>query len=172
MRPAYDLSKLQILVVDDSELMRQLISTYLRGLRVGKVLTAGDGQEALKILENFEADIVFCDWEMEPMSGIEFTKTIRNPEGKINPYLPIIMVTGHSFMSRVVQARNIGVTEFMVKPLTARSIYDRIVSVIEDPREFTKTEDYFGPDRRQSAITPEFIRNERRRKIHELALGA
>ncbi|MDO9079054.1 MAG: response regulator, partial [Brevundimonas sp.] len=67
-----------------------------------------------------------------------------------NPYLPIIMRTGHSEKSRVYEARDAGVTEFVVKPITAKAILDRIQAVIFKPRPFVKTDGYFGPDRRRS----------------------
>ena len=60
------------------------------------------------------------------------------------------MMTGHSEKSRVYEARDAGVTEFVVKPITAKAIFDRIQAVIFRPRPFVKTADYFGPDRRRS----------------------
>jgi two-component system, chemotaxis family, chemotaxis protein CheY len=60
------------------------------------------------------------------------------------------MMTGHSEKSRVTEARDAGVTEFVVKPITAKAIFDRLNAVIFKPRPFVKTEGYFGPDRRRT----------------------
>jgi DNA-binding response OmpR family regulator len=59
-------------------------------------------------------------------------------------------MTGFSEKRRVVQARDAGVTEFLVKPFTARDMYRRISQIVERPREFVKSEDFFGPDRRRT----------------------
>ncbi len=62
---------------------------------------------------------------------------------------PVIMITGHSTMKRVNEARDVGVTEFLSKPVTARGVLERINRVVENPRPFVRTGDYFGPDRRR-----------------------
>ena len=59
------------------------------------------------------------------------------------------MMTGHSERSRVVEARDAGVTEFVAKPLTAKSVLERMQAVIFHPRPFVRTATYFGPDRRR-----------------------
>ena len=76
---------------------------------------------------------------------------IRQPEANGNPYAPIIMLTGHSEKRRVTMARDAGVTEFLVKPISAKALYQRIMNVVANPRPFIKTKNYFGPDRRRNA---------------------
>jgi two-component system chemotaxis response regulator CheY len=76
--------------------------------------------------------------------------------------VPIIMLTGHSEKQRVVSARDAGVTEFLVKPISAKSLYDRIVNVVVNPRPFIKTNAYFGPDRRRN-VNPNYVGTERRK---------
>jgi DNA-binding NtrC family response regulator len=63
--------------------------------------------------------------------------------------VPVIMITGHSTIRRVAEARDVGVTEFLSKPVTARGVIERINRVVENPRPFVRTGDYFGPDRRR-----------------------
>jgi DNA-binding response OmpR family regulator len=87
---------------------------------------------------------------------------IRQPGGNANPYVPIIMVTGHSERKRVTTARDAGVTEFITKPISATSLYRRILNVIANPRPFIKTDTYFGPDRRRFT-NPNYIGPERRK---------
>jgi DNA-binding NtrC family response regulator len=60
------------------------------------------------------------------------------------------MITGHTEMDRVTAARDAGVTEFLAKPISAKGLYQRIVSVVANPRPFIKTNNYFGPDRRRN----------------------
>lgn len=110
---------------------------------------AADGAAALEILREHPVDLVIVDFNMFPLDGVEFTRLVRNSPDSANPYLPIIMMTGHSEKSRVYEARDAGVTEFVVKPITAKAILDRIQAVIFRPRPYVKTDGYFGPDRRR-----------------------
>ena len=65
--------------------------------------------------------------------------------------IPVIMITGHSTMRRVAEARDAGVNELLAKPLTARGVLERLNRIVEHPRPFIRTADYFGPDRRRRA---------------------
>ena len=103
----------------------------------------------LEILKSHDIDVAIVDFNMSPMDGVEFTRLVRNSPGSANPYLPIIMMTGHSEKSRVFEARDAGVTEFVTKPLTAKALLDRLHAVIFRPRPYVKTDSYFGPDRRR-----------------------
>jgi CheY-like chemotaxis protein len=155
-----ELQKIRPLVVDDSGLMCELMHGILRAVGVGPVTTAQSGAEALEILATASPgpNILFVDWEMEPMSGIELTRAIRRaPEGsKIDSYLPIIMVTAHTEMDKVLEARDAGIHEYLVKPITGRSLLSRLTEVINHPRPFIRTEAYVGPaPRRDRAGTPE-----------------
>lgn len=143
------LSALRILVVDDNPHMRTITAAVLQSAGIRLVREAADGAAALEILRDYPADLVIVDFKMFPLDGVEFTRLVRNSPDTANPYLPIIMMTGHSEKSRIVEARDAGVTEFVVKPITAKAILDRIQSVIFHPRPFVKTDDYFGPDRRR-----------------------
>jgi DNA-binding response OmpR family regulator len=75
---------------------------------------------------------------------------IRQPGANANPYVPIIMLSGHSEKKRVVSARDAGVTEFLAKPISAKALYQRILNIVVSPRSFIKTRTYFGPDRRRN----------------------
>lgn len=146
---AYDLHELKIMIVDDNSHMRMLIRQILHAYGINDICEAEDGASALKVLLNFEADIAICDWNMKPFDGIEFTQTVRTSTDTKNPLLPIVMLTGHTETHRVEEARDAGVDEFLSKPVSPASLYSRIVSVIEKRREFVKTKNFFGPDRRR-----------------------
>ena len=156
------LQALQVLLVDDNQHMRQITSAVLQSAGVRKVREAADGGAALEILRAQSVDLAIVDFNMFPLDGVEFTRLVRNSPDTANPYLPIIMMTGHSEKSRVYEARDAGVTEFVVKPITAKAVLDRIQAVIFHPRPFVKTDDYFGPDRRRT--TASHYRGPKRRK--------
>jgi two-component system chemotaxis response regulator CheY len=144
------LSSLNILLVDDNQHMRAITSAVLKSAGIPKVREATDGAAALELLRDYPVDLAIVDFNMFPLDGVEFTRLVRNSPDSVNPYLPIIMMTGHSEKARVYEARDAGVTEFVVKPITAKAILDRIQAVIFKPRPYVKTEGYFGPDRRRT----------------------
>lgn len=142
------LGGLKVLLVDDNEHMRTIVSTILKGIGILDVREAADGSEGLQALRNWPADLAIVDFHMEPMDGVDFTRLVRNAADSVNPFLPIVMMTGFADRPRVVEARDAGVTELIVKPVTARAIIDRLNAVVYRPRPFVRTADYFGPQRR------------------------
>ena len=145
-----DYSSLKILLIEDNQHMRSIVTAILKGSGIRNIREARDGAEGLDQLRQYPADIALVDFNMDPIDGVEFTRMLRNAPDSSNPYLPIVMVTGHSERSRVVQARDSGVNEFVVKPLTARALLSRLDSVIMRPRPFIRCKSYFGPDRRRN----------------------
>ncbi|MEO8113858.1 MAG: response regulator, partial [Phenylobacterium sp.] len=114
----YDL--LEILIVDDNKHMRVLLGEMLRALGVVQIYEANDGAQGFEVMRKHAIDIVMTDLSMEPVDGIEFTRMLRTSPDSPNRMAPVIMVTGHSTLHRVNEARNAGVNEFLTKPLTAR----------------------------------------------------
>jgi two-component system chemotaxis response regulator CheY len=143
------LESLHVLLVDDNPHMRSIVLTILKGVGVKNVREVSHGGEALHAMRDFAADLAIVDFNMSPLDGVAFTRLVRNAKDSPNAYLPIIMMTGHAERWRVVEARNAGVNEFVVKPVTARSILSRIQAVIFKPRPYVRTGDYFGPCRRR-----------------------
>ncbi len=145
----HSLDRVNFLIVDDNKPMRHLVVTILKTLGARNVLEATNGRDAFAEMNSYPADIVICDWNMQPMDGIAFTREMRSGSNSPNRYVPIILLTGHTELARVRQARDAGVNEFLAKPISATSIYSRIRSIIERPRQFIRAEGYFGPDRRR-----------------------
>ena len=152
---------LHVLLVDDNQNMRAIASTILKSAGIRNVHEVHDGAAGLQALRERPIDLAIVDFNMFPLDGVEFTRLVRNSGDSVNPYLPIIMMTGHSGKQRVYEARDAGVTEFLAKPITAKGVLDRIQSVIWRPRPFVKTEGYFGPDRRR--VSPPGFRGPWRR---------
>jgi CheY-like chemotaxis protein len=142
---------LHILLVDDNEHMRMLISAILRGIGVRHVHEAGDGAEGLQCLRTHDIDIVLTDLAMSPLDGIDFVRLMRNGGDGPNAMIPVVMVSGHSTLQRVHEARDAGISEFLAKPVTARGLLERLGQAVNHPRAFVRTHDYFGPDRRRRA---------------------
>jgi len=146
---AYQFQNISVLIVEDNEPMTKLIKSLLETFGITKVDTAKDGEEGFIKFCNTNHDLVIADWMMKPMDGISLTRRIRNDPLSPNQFVPVILVTGFSEKRRVIQARDSGVTEFLVKPFNARDLFRRISQIIERPRQFVRSEDFFGPDRRR-----------------------
>jgi len=144
------LKHLQVLLVDDNPHMREMTASVLRSVGVCRILEASDGRAALARLRDSAVDLVFVDLEMAPLGGLEFTRRVRTDPDSANPYLPIIMMTGHTQARRVMEARDAGVTEFLAKPISAKSVIERLNAVIVNTRPFVKAGAFFGPDRRRT----------------------
>jgi two-component system chemotaxis response regulator CheY len=148
---SYQFQKITVLVVEDNQPMLEVTKALLLTFGVGNVVTAQNGEVGFKRFCEFNPDIVIADWMMKPMDGITLTKKVRTDPLSPNPYVPVILMTGFSEKRRVFQARDAGVTEFLVKPFNARDLYRRIAQLIERPRQFVRSEDFFGPDRRRGS---------------------
>jgi len=157
-----DFKRLRFLIIDDNAHMRRILRTLLHGFGARDVYEAEDGATGLEAFTHYAPDIMITDWAMPIFDGLELTQMIRQPDTNSNPYVAIIMLTGHSEKTRVMSARDAGVTEFLAKPISAKGLYQRIVNVVANPRPFVKTQNYFGPDRRRF-VNLNYVGPERRK---------
>ncbi len=143
------LSEIQVLVVDDNRQVRHLMRSLLRAAGVYRVAEAEGALEAFDLMNRFPVDLVLVDWLMKPVDGIAFTKMVRRSEDTPNAFVPILMMTAHTEISRVAAARDAGVTGFLKKPISARLLFDRMSAALLDGREFVHSDHFVGPDRRR-----------------------
>lgn len=139
-------------MVDDYAPMLRLLASMLRELGVSDIYQSGTVADAFKKITETEPDILITDALMKPVDGFELTKKIRAGEEGIDPFLPVLMVSGLTEMSNIVKARDCGITEFLAKPISAKLLYMRICSVVSNPRSFVRTTNFFGPDRRRRSV--------------------
>ena len=157
----YRFDRLKVLVVDDNAHMRKLVVTILQAFGTVQIYEAADAQAAWAIARETNPDVVFVDWMLEGMNGLEFVRMMRTSPASPNPFVPIVMLTGYTQMEHVVQARDAGVNEFLAKPVSVKAILSRLISVIEHPRPYVRTKVYFGPCRRRH-VRDEYRGPERR----------
>jgi len=147
---AYDFKRVKVLVVESSVPMYKLVKSVLNtfGVSESSIYAAYDVQEGFDKFCNVKPDLVIVDWLQNPDRGIELTKTIRRKKNSPNTFVPIIMTAGSGHLQRVLKARDAGISEYLVKPFSAKSLAERISRVIEKPKPFASCETYVGPDRR------------------------
>ena len=145
------IQSLCILVVDDNQYMRKMIRNLLVNCGIKDIYEAADGIAALDAIRTMAPDVVILDWEMPMLSGPELVRIVRSPGVFPTPDIPIIILTGHCERWRVVEAVKLGVNEYLVKPVSAKAIYDRLVSILARPRPAVQLGDYYGPEPRKLA---------------------
>lgn len=145
-----EIAKLSFLIIDDNSMMVAIIKTLLHGFGVHEIYDANDAITGFEELTNSKIDVILLDNKMDTLDGVEFTRMVRTAADSPNHYVPIIMISAHTERSRVQQARDVGINEFVSKPLSAKNLSDRISEVIKNPRPFIETPKYFGPDRRRT----------------------
>lgn len=115
---------MKALVIDDSRVMRRIIAGTLRAIGYS-TSEAGDGREALDILESGETfDLACIDWNMPVMDGLEFVLAVR--ENKEWRGLTLMMVTTESEHGQIVRALAAGAHEYLIKPFTPDAIRDKL----------------------------------------------
>jgi two-component system, chemotaxis family, chemotaxis protein CheY len=121
------MGNIRALIVDDSSVMRKIVARSLRqaGIDLAEVLEAGNGAEALGVLQKNQVDLILCDINMPVMDGLEFIKqlsTVENAKG-----VPVIMVTTEGSESHVVEALSSGARGYLRKPFTAEQVKEHVV---------------------------------------------
>ncbi len=133
-----------VLIVEDHMGMRKIIRTVLQSIGVRRMLEAADGAEAIKTLEesNLEVllaptteearekiDLVVCDWAMPRKSGIEVLASVRKNPRLAN--LPFLMLTAEGSRENILQAAELGVDDYIVKPFTAAVLEEKLRSLLK-----------------------------------------
>lgn len=158
----YNFERLNVLLVEDSPFLTSLMMTCLRELGVENIKTATHGGDAIDLLKLMtvnpsragimSVDMIISNWQMSPVDGTILLRWVRRHKESPNRFMPFIMISGHSETRLVNQVRDLGVTEFLAKPFSVLSFAQRIVQVVERPRQFIQSEQYFGPDRRRKPM--------------------
>ncbi|QDU83335.1 hypothetical protein Pla163_04340 [Planctomycetes bacterium Pla163] len=120
---------MKVLIVDDSAVMRKMVTRGLRqaGYAFQEVLEAGNGSEAIKVLNEHKVDLIMLDWNMPVMNGLEFIKVARQAKLKT----PIVMLTTEGGDEQIAEAMAAGASGYLTKPFTAEKLKSRIDIVLD-----------------------------------------
>jgi two-component system, chemotaxis family, chemotaxis protein CheY len=121
---------IRALIVDDSSVMRKIVERSLRqaGIELSEVFQAGNGAEALAVLQEHGVDLILCDINMPVMDGLEFIKQLPGVENAKN--VPVVMITTEGSESHVVQALSCGARGYIRKPFTPEQVKEQVVPVL------------------------------------------
>jgi two-component system, OmpR family, response regulator len=133
---AVDWQKLQVLVVDDQRFILSLIFHILKelGIRPENVYQATNSEDALKVLKSLSVDVVICDVNMAPVSGLHLVRQIRSGQAAVTRDVPVIFLTAHSDAQTVKVAAQLDANAFIVKPVAKKDLGAKIERVLEARR--------------------------------------
>ncbi len=159
MPQTLDLSRVSCLVVEDSNFLRQLLMTCLNAMGVRQVKVAEHGGDAIEFLKLqkrdpmkagvMSIDMIISNWQMSPVDGMILLRWVRRHPDSPSRFVPFVMLSGHSAPNKIIEARDAGATEFITKPFSVTMLAQKIVTIVERPRQFVHNSTYFGPDRRR-----------------------
>lgn len=147
--PQLDLSSVKFLIADDNGFMRTIMRELMCMMHCHNLVFASNGDEALEVLETYQPDIIITNWHMPVVNGIELIRNIRARTGMEIEMVSIIILTAHTEAAQVAEARDAGANEFLAKPISAKVLYSRLVSLVVNPRPFVRSIRYIGPCRRR-----------------------
>jgi len=121
---------IRTLIVDDSSVMRKIVDRSLRqaGIEMSQVFEAGNGAEALGVLQANRVDLILCDINMPVMDGLEFIKQLATVENATGT--PIVMITTEGSEAHVVQALACGARGYIRKPFTADQVKEHVIPIL------------------------------------------
>ena len=157
----YNLERFTVLIVEDNGFIRNTLRDLLQNLGVGTIKFAENGADAIEFLKSVKTtanipgglniDLIVSDMIMSPINGLLLARWVRQAKESPNRFIPYIMLSGAADNAYVASARDLGATEFVAKPFSATSMYEKILEVIDHPRNFIACHSYNGPDRRRKA---------------------
>jgi len=148
---------LVVLIADSNAYTRRLTRMMLTNLGVKATYESPDGIAALDAIRNVNPDILIMDWELPVLDGREVMRIVRSPGVFPKANLPIIMLTDLGLQSRVTSAIRLGVHEFLVKPISPKTLQQRLLGILLNPRPMVRAGKYYIPMPRRRIDFKEFI---------------
>jgi CheY-like chemotaxis protein len=143
-----NLERANILVLDGDIMSMSITTQILSGFGAKNIHRCESDDDARRVAEVQDFDLVVIDTSAIGLAGHEFVKWLRRDGLGSNRFAPVLVVTGHTQLSRVQAARDSGANFVLAKPLTPASLLQRIQWLARDRRTFVDCPAYAGPERR------------------------
>lgn len=148
-RPRLEINGITVLIVDGTRFHRDLIKSALATQQVYTFYEASTITDAkLSLPAAGDIDLIILENDLEGESGLEFTKRVRFGETTFDPAIPMVMVSAVTNETTVIEARNVGIHEFVSKPFDIGTLVEHARRPFAFPRKFIRAPNYVGPDRR------------------------
>jgi len=150
-----NLSRATVLLLQNNQTELDILGQVFIGFGVKairKCLTLGEAEDCIKSGIAFDLLVVDCD--MPGQAGFDFVMRLRRMEDSENRLAPIMLVSGHTVPSSIARARDCGANFVVAKPITPKTMFDRVMWLAREERQFVVTDTYAGPDRRHKTFGP------------------
>lgn len=120
-----------VLVVDDASSMVKIVVSLLTKIGYKNIDTASNGAEALKKVRETRYAVIFSDWNMQPMTGLELLQNVRGLKGNFptSNSVPFVLITAESKPENIIAAKQANVNGYIVKPFTAETLAQKIETI-------------------------------------------
>jgi CheY-like chemotaxis protein len=167
-----DLVDLRVLIVGGTPHAIVALRSAIGLIGISKVDAVAQAARALQCLREKKIDAVFCDEAVESVDGVSFALAARKAPGVLDPMVPIFLVCSAPRRRQVEGARDDGLTDVLVRPISAATIIRKLKSAVIAPRPFIVAGGFFGPDRRSAARASYGGANRRTRLPKKLTVTA
>ena len=151
------IESLVVLIADSNAYTRRLTRMMLVNLGAKAIYEAADGVAALEAIRTISPDVMILEWDLPVLDGREVMRIVRSPGVFPKPNLPIIMLTDCGKRSRVHTALRLGVHEFLVKPISPKTLQQRLIGILFNPRPMVRAGRYYIPLPRRRIDLKELI---------------
>jgi len=148
---------LVVLIADSNAYTRRLTRMMLTNLGCKATYEATDGAAALDAIRTINPDVMILEWDMSVLDGREVMRIVRSPGVFPKPNVPIVMLSDRGLRSRVTTAVRLGVNEFLVKPISPKTLQQRLLGIMLNPRPMVRAGRYYIPMPRRRVDLKEFI---------------
>lgn len=179
------LMRINVLVVISSQKAAELIRSLFIQLGFRDIFIAIDASEAVQILREIDINLIVADADLKisregvsedkaklipgkelNLSGVQFIQRLRHAPNSPTPFIPVLMLMDRAQQDQILIARDAGVNDIVLKPMEARDFCQRVIQVIDKPRNFITSTNYKGPCRRRKGSPP----NGKERRVREVKL--
>jgi two-component system chemotaxis response regulator CheY len=134
-------SSIRVLIAEDNQYLRKLMRSLLVNVGIKNIDEVTDGLAGFEAIKSYEPDIVILDWELPLLNGAELVRIVRTPGMLARPEVPIIMFGASAERWRIAEAKRLGVNAYLTMPISAKTLLDRIVSIMLKSRAVVTPED-------------------------------
>jgi two-component system, chemotaxis family, chemotaxis protein CheY len=127
-------SSVRVLIAEDNQYLRKLIRNLLVNVGIKRIDEVNDGLAGFEAIKSLEPDIAIVDWELPLLNGAELVRIVRTPGMLQRPPVPIIMFGASAERWRIAEAKRLGVDAYLSMPISAKSLLDRILSIMSKSR--------------------------------------
>lgn len=149
-----NLSTAAVAVVESTNQGMEILTQICFGFGVRNPFRCTNAAEAKDLLSQRTIDLLICEADLPDMDGYELIRWLRRSELDPNANAPVVLLSGHTPLRKVLHGRDCGANAVVVKPLTPKILLDRVIWLASDKRDFIQSDNYAGPDRRWRNLGP------------------